>query len=272
MRYNACIENFLEQYAKLKLSVPRAALFNTKSENSEYTSYSINNRNVYICMGCEDNEDCYYGYWIYTNKDAADLSFTYDTQSAYECIDMRRCYGADFCQDCTDCRDMFLCFDCLGCSDCFGCAGLRRAKFQIFNKQYSREDYFKEVSALREKWKNPPGREEIFAQFEKFKEAAPHLYMRHLNTENCTGDYIYNCRNCQWCFDARECEDCTYCYNTFNLKNCSDMAFGKQGELLYECVSAYGVNFNYCYVCWGGANLDFCELCFNKRSSEFKID
>ena len=41
------------------------------------------------------------------------------------------------------------------------------------------------------------------------------------------------------------------------------MAFGKQGELLYECVSAYGVNFNYCYVCWGGANLDFCELCFN---------
>ncbi|MEK7529090.1 MAG: hypothetical protein AAB592_04955 [Patescibacteria group bacterium] len=254
---------FLEEYAKLKNAVPRVALINTKSENSAYTQYSISNRNVYICWGCEENEDSYYGYWLYTNKDAVDSSFAYNTEITYECVDVRRSYNIYYSQDLSDCRDMFLCLDCVGSSDCFGCVGLRQKQFQIFNVQYEKEDYHREVARLRDEWSDEERRRLIRENFLQLKEKTPHIYMHQINAEHCTGDYIYNSRNCIWSFDIRNCEDSQYIYNTFDIKDCQDCSYVKDGQLMYECVSAFGQNFNYCYVCWGGANLDFCELCFN---------
>lgn len=255
--------DFLEEFTKLKLTVPRAALFNTKSENSEYTQYAISNKNCYICYGSDYNEDCYYGYWIYTNKDSADISYTYDSELAYECTDIKRCFNLSHCADCTGCRDIFLCYDCIDSADCLGCVGLRHKEFHIFNKPYEKEKYKEEIARLKREFSTAEGKTRIMEKFAALCAAVPRVYMHNTNNENCTGDYIYNCKNCQLCFDLRECEDSNYCYNTFNLKNCSDASYAKDGELIYDSVSAVGINFNFCYICWYGANLDFCELCFN---------
>lgn len=255
--------DFLEEYRKLKLTVPRPALFNTKSENSEYTSYAISNRNVYICMGCDENEDCHYGYWIYNNKNVTDCSFVYNTEIAYECIDVRKSYNMAYCQDCSDCRDLFLCHDCIGSSDCFGCAGLRRKQYNLFNRPLSKEEFVSRTDQLKKEWKTAEGERKIRGQFAELGLKIPRVYSRQLQNENCTGDYIYNSKNCLWSFDVRRCEDSQYLYNTFDLKNCSDMSYGKEGEFNYEDVSSAGNNLNFCYVCWYCANMDFCELCFD---------
>ena len=44
-------------------------------------------------------------------------------------------------------NDVEYSFNCYNCSNCFACLGLRKKQYCIFNKQYSKEDYFK----LREK-------------------------------------------------------------------------------------------------------------------------
>lgn len=47
-----------------------------------------------------------------------------------------------FCYYCYDgCSDLFYCSYCVGCQDCFGCIGLRKKRYCILNKQYSREEY-----------------------------------------------------------------------------------------------------------------------------------
>lgn len=256
-------EEFLKRYTELKLRVPRAALFNIKSENSEYTQYAIGNKNVYICFGSDENQDCSYGYWIYNNHDAIDSSFLYNSELCYECVDVRRSYNMSFCQDCSDCRDCFLCFDAIGASDCFGCVGVRRKQYGIFNEFFSKDEYEERVQALRAQWHTPQGEAALRRSFEALKQQVPHVYIHQLQAENCSGDHIFTSKNCEWSFDVRDCEDSQYCYNTFTLKNCSDCSYVKESELMYECTSAYGVNQNFCYVCWGGSNLDFCELCFN---------
>ena len=255
--------DFIKEFEELKRSVPRAALFNIKSENSEYTSYAIGNKNCYRCMGADYNQDCYYGYWIYTNKDAIDCSYLYDTEIAYECVDVKRSYSMYYSQDCSDCRDLFLCYDCVGSNDSFGCVGLRRKEYHIFNKKYSKEEYLEKVAQLRVAWHTREDREEILRNFEEVKMNTPHVYMHQLDAEFSSGDYIYNARNSLYSFDVRRCEDSQHLYNTFDLKNCGDCSYVRDGELLYECVSCFGINFNYCYVCWGGVNMDFSELCFN---------
>lgn len=216
-----------------------------------------------MAFGCDNNEDCYYGYWIYNNKNIVDGSFLYNSEIAYNSIDLRRCYNMYFCQDCSDCNDLFLCYDCIGSRDCFGSCGLRRGQYYIFNEKFSRQEYEKRIKVLREEWKTPQGQAALRERFQKLKISIPHRYLHELESENCTGDYVYNSRSCFWSFDIRRCQDSEYLYNTFDLKNCSDVSYAKEGELLYECVSCMGLNFNYCYIIWLGSNLDFCELCFS---------
>ncbi len=46
-------------------------------------------------------------------------------------------------------ENMEYCMLCYNCTDCFGCIGLQRKQFCIFNKQYTEEEYWKRVDALR---------------------------------------------------------------------------------------------------------------------------
>ena len=45
--------------------------------------------------------------------------------------------------------DSEYCIACRGISNCFGCVGLKKKKYCIFNKQYSREEYFAKISSIK---------------------------------------------------------------------------------------------------------------------------
>lgn len=64
-------------------------------------------------------------------------------------------YNCQFCYDVIEqCQNLQYCFSCHSTSDCFGCYGLKRKKYCIFNKQYSKEEYFKLKQKLIEKMSN----------------------------------------------------------------------------------------------------------------------
>jgi hypothetical protein len=53
-------KSFTENFIELMSGVPRCAIINKNSENSEYTNISANNKNCYMIIESANNEDCYY--------------------------------------------------------------------------------------------------------------------------------------------------------------------------------------------------------------------
>ncbi len=65
-------------------------------------------------------------------------------ENAYECVTCGDgSYNLRYCFNCWgESRDLEYCSYCVGSADCFGCVGLSKKKYCIFNKQYTKEEYF----------------------------------------------------------------------------------------------------------------------------------
>lgn len=260
--------NFLEQLEELRRKTPIPALWYLNTENSPYSTYSAYLKNSYLAFGCGDAENILYSTYVFGGRDNVDCHFVIDSELCYNCFDCVRCYNCDFSQDCRECNDCQLCFDCIGCSYCFGCIGLRRKEFHIFNQKYSREEYIKRMREIKRQLHNLVLRPALFEQFENLKLQYPHLFMRQLNTEHCVGDYLFNSKNCFYCFDAHDAEDCLYCERP--MKGCKDLVdcanCFRNSENCYEIMSGVKlVSSNFCYFCWESTDLEYCEFVFNSH-------
>jgi hypothetical protein len=58
-------------------------------------------------------------------------------------------YNQVSCFMCTVSRDILYSISCKNCSNCFGCVGLTNAEYCIFNKQYTKEEYFEMVEKIK---------------------------------------------------------------------------------------------------------------------------
>lgn len=64
--------SFFEQYARQQKRIPRITLYNTLSENSDYTVHSAKNKNCYLGSSLLDNENVYYSDWVINSFDCMD--------------------------------------------------------------------------------------------------------------------------------------------------------------------------------------------------------
>lgn len=255
--------HFFDELEHLRKSVPAPAILTVRSENCDYCPYHANGRNSYMIIGHNLCEDCYYGLWVGLSRDCTDCCFTEKCELCYECVDCKESYNCDFCQECVNCNDCEFCFDCKGLGNCFGCVNLRNKQFHIFNKPYSKENYFAEVIRIKKNNKAPS----YPTGFENLKKTLPHNCMRGFNNEKVAGDHISNSRNAFYCFDASEQEDTMYMFNAFNTKDAVDCSNTGQGsELNYMCHSAVTLfNSNFCNISWHSQNLEYCEYVFNSH-------
>jgi hypothetical protein len=140
---------------------------------------------------------------------------------------------------------MFL-YDCRGCADCLFCTNLRNKNFHIFNKPYSKETYGKLKQELIEKINNGELKQ-LITQFKDLQTQAVHRNLEAQNNENSTGNYLFDSKNCQQCFDLSYAEDCKYIYTGFRLKDMMDVCHATDDELTYEGTSigynSYNVKF-----------------------------
>ncbi|MBI4994883.1 hypothetical protein HZC21_04555 [Candidatus Peregrinibacteria bacterium] len=253
-------KTFSEQYAELQKAVPAIAFNGTNNENCDYSNYAAADKNCYMIFGSVYCEDCLYGNPYYC-KSCIDSLLVRDSELCYECVTCEKCYECFFCQDCANSNTLLFCYDCQICSNCIGCVGLRKKEYHIFNKPYSKEDFLKAKAGL-----NLGDQQQIAhlkAQFEDLKLRIPHRFAHTLNTENCTGDYIYSSKNTFGCFDVQRCEDCSYCAQVIDMKDCYDCNYMEECELCYEYICHYQ-NQRIFFSCW-------CHLCHDVMYSSYCV-
>jgi hypothetical protein len=229
--------SFFEQFAELSKEVPRIALLNANSENSEYCNFTGDVKNSYLIFGPVYSEDCYYGSPYYS-KNCVDTLVLRECELCYECIDCRKLYNSFYCQDCNNSDFLLYCFDLQSCSECIGCAGLRGKKFCIFNEQYSKTDYekFKKDINLCD----PKFHETVIEKFEKIKNNVPRQAILSTASENVSGSHVFSSKNTFESFFSDRCEDCSYCSQVVDLKDCYDNNYTEENELCYDYLGMYG--------------------------------
>ena len=132
-----------------------------------------NSKNVYHCYGLIDAENMKYVFFeANTAKDSQDLIFTGKLEECYELAYGGRglsrvilsfsCGGGS--------RNLYYCDNCRNCANCFGCVGLIKKQYCIFNKQYSKEEYFELVEKIKTHMSTMPyrdkaGRHYIFGEY-----------------------------------------------------------------------------------------------------------
>lgn len=264
---------FFEQFRELQLAVPRPPLINNKAENSLYCNFADANKNCYLLTSSNRNQDVYYGFLVVDCADSAELLWCTKSELLYECVDCQGCYNCNFCQDCSSCMDSDYCYDCKGCRSCFGCAGLRKKEFHIFNKKYSKQEYFARVKELK-------ATGDFKKQIDELQRKVPRIYLKGTQNENVVGDNIYNSKNIFLGFDVFNSQDCAYVHDGLGAANCCDVCFFDGVELCYESTSLIGYGYRFTSFCRDSAEMFYCDNCHGckncfgctgLRKKEFRI-
>ena len=227
---------FFEQYSALQKEIPTIAINGSNNQNCPYANYAASCKNCHLIFGSVYCEDCMYGNPYYC-KSCIDSLLVRDSELCYQCVTCEKCYECFFCQDCVGSYSLIFCYDCHGSKNLIGCVGLRNKEYYIFNKPYSKEDFLKAKAALN--LCNPEQFNHVKTQFENLKQQFPHRYATLINTQNCTGDYIYSSKNTIESFDVQRCEDVGYCAQVIDMKDSYDCNYMEECELCYEYICHY---------------------------------
>ncbi|MFA6585932.1 MAG: hypothetical protein WCS86_02100 [Candidatus Paceibacterota bacterium] len=258
-------KGFFEQFDALFREIPHPSLIQKNNVNSDYSNHTLNLKNCYFCAGSDTAEDSSYFFGaVLRVKNCLDLHQSCDCEFCYELIDSVKSNSLFWGQNCESCFDSILLYDCKNCNNCFGCVGLRSKSYCIFNEQYSKEEYKKEINKYWDGgWENF---KKAKTKFEELKLKIPRKYAVITKSINVTGDDILESRNCKQCFNVRNnIENCKFCYRAHDGSKDGYDAFiaWNNAELFYEVMSASGQNILFSAFIWGGFNVQYSENCFD---------
>ena len=115
-------------------------------------NHVVHSKNAYYCFDSMNLWDCRYCFQSFISaKDCMDTQESGGCELNYETSNSAyNIYNSLFCFQCMDnCNNIQYCTHCgVGTSNCFGCVGLKKKKYCVFNKQYSREEYEKLVARI----------------------------------------------------------------------------------------------------------------------------
>jgi len=258
---------FLQQVLGLSLKVPTYNFNVTKMVNSPYAFNATGLKNSYLVVNSNYSEDCMYGNANDFCKDCVDNSHLKSSERCYESFWLDNCYQCYFTIMSADSRNMWFCRDCVGCNDCFGCANLRKSSYCIFNKQYTKEEYEKEIKEMR--LDTVSGLKEAHKLSRNFWYTQPTKCHQGLKNVNSTGSYVTNCKNVNDSYLIRESENLRYCQYMQvpgNKDNYDSSAWGEHTELNYETIECgeYSYNNKFSRNCWPACrNNEYCIHLFS---------
>ncbi len=257
---------FFEQFAELQKKVPRIAINALGNENSDFTSYTGWNRNCYLIVTSDRNEDSYFGYFLFDSKNCVDSLYVFNSELCYECVDCKNCYHCFFGLNLENCTDCLFSRDLIGCSECFGCINLRNKKYCYFNEQLTKEEYEKRINALN--LASYESLKAIRGEVEAFFLSHPRRALDIKASENVSGDHIKFSKNCSNAYDVSNCQDCRYVSHFINSKDCMDWDYcGDKSEMGYEISGCVDLKFSaFATNCWvGNSYLYYCDLMNNSK-------
>lgn len=257
---------FFEQWHELMLDVPRLGIDIVNCENSYYCNYCGDDKNCYLDIAGEANEDCYFDLFTKYSKDCVDCTFVYSSELCYEALHCYDCYHVLYSMYLENCSDCYFCFDLKGCKNCLFCSNLRQKEYCIFNEPHTKEEF--EVKLRELNLGSYAGKQAAFAKWREVMAYAVHRDVYSMNCENCTGNNIKNSKNCQVVFNASNCEDCKYLYDVLDAKDCQDLNYSLyHPEKSYELISTLSMKF--CAFCMAShycSNCYYCDMCNNSSN------
>ncbi|OGI71670.1 hypothetical protein A3B84_00255 [Candidatus Nomurabacteria bacterium RIFCSPHIGHO2_02_FULL_35_13] len=240
---------FFEQYKEFSNTVPRLMLWQRNAINSDYSNHVGEAKNVYLSTSVVmESENIFYSKCIDHSKDIIDcLNVINGSESLYETVEAQGNYNSQYLLLCRNCMDSYYSIDCINCNDCILSYNLRNKKFCIRNKQYSKEEYFKELEKFN--LKSRVSRNILLEEFKQMRKKAIYRFGNINKATNSTGNNLLNVKNCKNCFEVYNMENCSYCFRAFGSKDCMDMDFAGTSELLYDYMAGamndYNVRFSY---------------------------
>jgi hypothetical protein len=143
------------------------------------------------------------------------------------------------------------------------------------NKKCSKEEFEETSKNLKES--SPNSHDQNDKYLEKFQSRFQDLdlyssqkFAQIMKSENCTGDYIVNSKNCSNCFHAQDAEECRYAYHVWrNSKYVMDSdTVGMNSELAYECINTAINSYNnrFCNRCWTVSDSYYSNECDNSSN------
>lgn len=262
-------KTFSEQYKDLQNSVPALSMMNddgVASVNCEYTYDWAFSKNCYLGVCGWHVENGFYMYAVNYAKDIVDSWNVNNGELIYGSVNCDRCYGCKYCDLCFDSNNCILGYDLKGCSNCVMCVGLRNKQYCILNKQYSKEDYEKEIEHLN--LQSRSSIEKHRKEFGKFILQFPRKYTYILKNLDSTGFLLTESKfskNCFYC--SAPVENCNYIVVNQGAKDSYDCNNTGMPELCYESVTpdnSRGNKFTiFCWKCTEAEYSNNCHSCVN---------
>lgn len=260
---------FFDQFADMMYQVPHMNLWMWENDNAEYNHCCMRLKNSYMNASTDKSEDSYYCYISVNNRSVVDCTACENSELAIECIDCDRLYQCAFCQQCRNCLETYLSFDCADCKYIFGCSGLRHKEYYLFNKPYPPVEWAARVKKILA---SQGELQKAVQQAYDISLTIPRLYNAIYNSEDCTGNYIWNSHNCQLSYDCRAGQNLKYVtYAPWNVKDTMDCYAVGDDELIYDANFGAGV-YNTQFAFWlkdGPSNSQYVILCVNHCENLF---
>ena len=248
---------FLAQVKELADKTPYSILESTylTLKNCDYSNSIAYSKNCTLVIWADYCENVFNSSILNGIKDTADsLRIFYGTELCYECIGIDKSYRIFYSQECDSCTDVWFSRNCYNCMNCVGCVNLRGASYQIFNTQYSKEEYFEKLKEF--KLDTRSGIKKLQKEAEVFWKKFPYrFYTGNSLNLNITGEYVYESKNSKEMYNAGGAENCKWCQllSVHSTKDCVDYTgWGNGAEALYECT----------HVGDGASNSKFSGYCF----------
>jgi len=230
---------FFEQFEELRRSVPLLGLsVDLRSANeSPYTNDVGYLKNCYLLFTSNYSENCSYGHLVVQSKDCVNSSFINSCELSFDSFHCYKVYnGVDLNYTLSSNNSAFL-WQCTNCSDCFASVNLKNKRYQIFNNQYTKEEYEKKIKEY------DLGSYQTYQQLKK--SSREHWLKFPVKTfwqefsQDVSGLFVFQSKNCKNCFEVTGGEDCRF--TSFILvpkaKDSYDYTmWGDGAELVYESV------------------------------------
>ena len=260
---------FFEQFAELQHDVPRLALLNKNSVNSQYTNHSGNNKDAYMSFCVFDSENVMHSTYIMNNtRDCLDCSHVHEKgERVYEIIDSRTCYQCQYGLFLRDCASLFYCYDCRGCNDCFMSCNLRNKSYVFKNVQLTREEYMNKMKEFE--MSSFLTRQGLDKEYQDMIEIqAIHRYVISERNVNSIGSMLYDSKNVTQSFEIDNYENLKYVYSAINMKDCVDIYHaGYNSELCYEIQGCTRTaNCQFTNLCYDNLNVSYGDTCQNSQN------
>ncbi len=247
---------FFEQFNELLHEVPWPSRSVQQMVNSDYCDQAGYLKNSYLCFNGDGAEDSAYCVNFGAIKNCFDLREASQDELCYDSAVIGSCYKTFFSVNVENCRDSWFLKDCTACTDCFGCAKLRNKSYHIWNKPYSKEEYFRKLREFN--LDSYESINKLRKQAREFWLKFPVKYRRGVRSTNSSGELVFDAKNARDCYSVLGVENLRYCqfFYTGATDSYDCSSWGNVSSEMYECVTCgdQSNRLKFCWEVWPGCN------------------